>query len=46
MKLKFKHQLFQKEAAQAVTDVFFGQPFSDRNTYQIDRAWATPPSSR
>ena len=37
MKLKFKHQQFQKDAAQAVTDVFFGQPFSDRNTYQIDQ---------
>ena len=37
MKLKFKHQQFQKDAAQAVTDVFFGQPYSDRNTYQIDQ---------
>ena len=37
MKLKFKHQQFQKDAAQAITDVFFGQPFSDRNTYQIDQ---------
>ena len=37
MKLKFKHQQFQKDAAQAVIDVFFGQPYSDRNTYQIDQ---------
>ncbi len=37
MKLKFKHQQFQKDAAQAVTDVFYGQPYSDRNTYQIDQ---------
>ena len=37
MRLKFKHQQFQKDAAQAVTDVFFGQPYSDRNTYQIDQ---------
>ena len=41
MKLKFKHQQFQKDAAQAVTDVFFGQPFSDKNTYQIDQGTGT-----
>ena len=37
MKLKFKHQQFQKDAAQAVTDVFFGQPYVDAHTYQIDQ---------
>lgn len=37
MKLKFKHQQFQRDAAQAVTDVFFGQPFVDAHTFQIDQ---------
>ena len=36
MKLKFKHQKFQAEAAKAVCDVFAGQPRVDKNTYQID----------
>jgi len=36
MKLKFKHQKFQADAAKAVCDVFAGQPRVDKNTYQID----------
>lgn len=35
MRLKFKHQKFQTEAAQAVVDVFKGQPKLDAN-YLID----------
>ena len=35
MRLKFKHQKFQAEAAQAVVDVFKGQPKLDAN-YLID----------
>ena len=35
MRLKFKHQKFQSEAAQAVVDVFKGQPKLDAN-YLID----------
>lgn len=37
MKLKFKHQAFQREAARAVTDVFLGQPKTDGFTYRHDR---------
>lgn len=37
MKLKFKHQAFQREAARAVTDVFVGQPKTDGFTYRHDR---------
>ena len=29
MKLRYKHQRFQTEAARAVTDSFKGQPFID-----------------
>ena len=29
MKIKYKHQRFQAEAAKCVTDVFLGQPKSD-----------------
>lgn len=35
MKLKFKHQKFQADAAQAVVDVFKGQPYLTAN-YMID----------
>jgi len=35
MKLQFRHQRFQEEAAKAVCDVFAGQPFS-APTYMID----------
>lgn len=35
MKLQFKHQKFQKDAARAVVDVFSGQPFLT-STYMID----------
>lgn len=36
MKLKFKHQKFQADAAKAVVDVFKGQPFSTPS-YLIDK---------
>lgn len=36
MKLKFKHQKFQADAANAVVDVFAGQPYLTAN-YLIDR---------
>lgn len=29
MKIKYKHQRFQTEAARCVTDIFQGQPISD-----------------
>jgi type III restriction enzyme len=35
MKLKFKHQRFQADAAKAVCDVFAGQPYKTAN-YAID----------
>lgn len=35
MKLKFKHQRFQEEAAKAVCDVFAGQPYHQAS-YKID----------
>lgn len=37
MKLKFKHQKFQEEAAKAVCDVFSGQPYLSEINYLIDR---------
>ena len=37
MKLKFKHQSFQRDAARAVTDIFIGQRFSDGFTYTFDQ---------
>ncbi len=37
MKLQFKQQHFQRDAAKAVTDVFFGQRFSDGFSYKIDQ---------
>lgn len=36
MKLQFKHQKFQAEAAKAVVDVFAGQPYL-RPSYKMDR---------
>ena len=36
MKLQFKHQEFQEDAAQAVVDVFAGQPYCTP-TYRIDQ---------
>ncbi len=36
MKLRFKHQKFQSNAAKAVCDVFAGQPLNTKNSYQID----------
>lgn len=35
MKLKFKHQRFQEDAAKAVCDVFTGQPYRE-SSYMID----------
>jgi len=35
MKLQFKHQKFQSDAAQAVVSIFAGQPYSERS-YSID----------
>lgn len=37
MKLKFKYQQFQRDAARAVTDVFRGQQRSDGFTYRMDQ---------
>ena len=36
MKLRYKHQRFQTEAARAVTDVFKGQPFVDPTEFLHD----------
>ncbi len=36
MKLQFKHQKFQSDAAQAVVSIFAGQPYSERS-YLIDQ---------
>lgn len=36
MKLQFKHQSFQREAARAVVDAFLGQPLQDAFTYRMD----------
>lgn len=38
MKLRFKHQIFQADAAKAVVDVFAGQPYLTP-TYMIDRGY-------
>lgn len=38
MKLKFKHQKFQEDAAKAVVDVFAGQPKYSA-TYTIDQGY-------
>lgn len=37
MKLKFKQQAFQRDAARAVTDVFIGQKFSDGFSFRFDK---------
>lgn len=37
MKLKFKHQRFQADAAKSVTDVFTGQQFCDGTDFLIDQ---------
>ena len=39
MKLKFKHQKFQADAAKAVVDVFNGQPYQSGMSYLIDRGY-------
>lgn len=36
MKLQYKHQAFQRDAARAVVDVFRGQPLQDAFTYHMD----------
>ena len=36
MKLQFKHQSFQREAARAVVDTFLGQPLQDAFAYRMD----------
>ena len=36
MKLQFKHQSFQMEAARAVVDAFLGQPLQDAFAYRMD----------
>ena len=36
MKLKFKHQRFQADAAQSVTDLFQGQPYCDSADFLMD----------
>lgn len=38
MKLQFKHQAFQREAARAVIEVFRGQPLQDAFAYSTDLA--------
>lgn len=38
MKLQFKHQKFQADAAKAVVDVFAGQPYKTPN-YMMDRGY-------
>ena len=38
MKLQFKHQKFQADAAKAVVDVFAGQPYLTP-TYMMDRGY-------
>lgn len=37
MKLRFKHQKFQTDAAKAVVNVFQGQPYQDGISYLIDK---------
>jgi type III restriction enzyme len=39
MKLKFKHQKFQADAAKAVVDVFAGQPYLTPS-YMMDSGWS------
>ena len=42
MKLQFKHQKFQADAARAVVDVFRGQPYLTP-TYMVDRGLSRAP---
>ncbi|MBW7572488.1 type III restriction-modification system endonuclease [Caproiciproducens faecalis] len=44
MKLQFKHQKFQADAAKAVCDVFAGQPYYTP-TYMIDKGTVQKPST-
>ncbi len=37
MKLKYKHQGFQTDAAKSVTDIFAGQPYCDSADFLIDQ---------
>ena len=37
MKLRFKHQKFQADAAKAIVDVFQGQPYQSSISYLIDK---------
>ena len=43
MKLKFKHQSFQRDAARAVTDIFIGQRKSDGFSYLFDEGRRNEP---
>lgn len=36
MKLKYKHQRFQADAAKSVTDIFTGQQYCDSADFLID----------
>ena len=36
MKLRFKHQKFQADAAKAIVDVFQGQPYQSGMSYLVD----------
>ena len=38
MKLQFKHQKFQADAAKAVVDVFAGQPYLT-HSYMMDKGY-------
>ena len=38
MKIQYKHQKFQRDAAQAVVDVFAGQPYGTPS-YMMDRGY-------
>ena len=37
MKLKYKHQRFQADAAKSVTDIFTGQQYCDSADYLMDQ---------
>ena len=37
MKLKYKHQRFQADAAKSVTDIFTGQQYCDSSDFLIDQ---------
>lgn len=37
MKLKYKHQRFQADAAKSVTDIFTGQQYCDSTDFLIDQ---------